>query len=128
MPATHNHLRMIAAALAALTLAACAGDPQQEAAAQHFLVAPGKYALFNCQQLAQQAATNLQRQHELEALMARAGADSGGNLVSAVAYRPEYVQLRGELADMQSTAIEKKCDSVPGETPAAGAARGQAVR
>ena len=67
---------MFTAALAALTLAACAGG--NDDAAARFLVAPGKYVLFNCQQLAQEATMNMTRQHDLEGLMAQAGTGAQG--------------------------------------------------
>ena len=108
-----------------LTLTACAANDDSAA---HFLVAPGKYALFNCTQLAEQGTTNLERQHELEGLMAQAGTGSGGQLVSAVAYRPEYLQLRGEMEDLRQTAADKKCKFVPGEDPGATAASSRAIR
>jgi hypothetical protein len=127
MTARHrSHRRTLAAALAALTLTACAGG--NDDAAARFLVAPGRYALFNCKQLAQQAAVNVERQRELEGLMAQAGTGSGGRLVSSVAYRPEYLTLRGELSDMRQTAVDKKCDFVPGEDPGATAASSRAIR
>lgn len=116
---------MLAAALAALTLAACAGNDDQAA---RFLVAPGRYALFNCKQLAQEADVKVTRQHELEGLMAQAGTGSAGQLVSAVTYRPEYLTLRGELEDMRQTAAEKKCKIVPGEEPAGLAASSDTIR
>ncbi len=95
-------------------LAACAGNDDQAA---RFLVAPGRYVLFNCKQLAQEAAVNVTRQRELEGLMVQAGTGSAGKLVSAVSYRPEYLTLRGELNDMRQVAADKKCKFVPGTTP-----------
>ena len=120
-----SHRQVLVAGLAALTLAACAGNDDQAA---RFLVAPGRYALFNCEQLAQEAAVKVTRQHELEGLMAQAGTGSAGQLVSAVTYRPEYLTLRGELEDMRQTAAEKKCKVVPGEEPAGLAASGDTIR
>ena len=120
-----SHRQVLVAGLAALTLAACAGNDDQAA---RFLVAPGRYALFNCEQLAQEAAVKVTRQHELEGLMAQAGTGSAGQLVSAVTYRPEYLTLRGELEDMRQTAADKKCKVVPGEEPAGLAASGGAIR
>ena len=75
------------------------------------MVAPGRYVLFNCQQIAQQSKTNSERMHVLEGLMAK----SGSELANAVAYRPEYLQLRGEMDDLRRTAADKKCKFVPGE-------------
>jgi hypothetical protein len=126
MMAQHrSHKRTLAAALAVLTLSACAGNNDSAA---HFLVAPGKYVLFNCTQLADQMEVNMKRQHELEGLMARAGTGSGGQMVSAVVYRPEYLQLHGEMEDLRQTAADKKCNFVPGEDPGATAASSRAIR
>jgi hypothetical protein len=105
---------MFAGLLAALMLTACAGGNDDVAA--RFLVAPGKFALYNCKQIAQAASDNMARQHVLEALMLKAGSDSGGQLVSAVTYRPEYLTLHGEMDDLRQTAVDKKCDFVPGTT------------
>jgi hypothetical protein len=119
------YARTLAAALAALTLSACAGNDDMTA---RMLVAPGKYVLFNCTQLAEQATANLKRQHELEGFMAQAGTGSGGQMASAVAYRPEYLQLRGEMEDLRQTAADKKCKAVLGEDPGATAASSRAIR
>lgn len=99
--------------LAAGLLAACTAAESDSTS--RFLVAPGRYVLYNCPQIAQQAKDNIDRQRELEGLMLKAGNDSGGRLVSAVAYKPEYYQLRGELSDLRQTALDKKCKFVPGE-------------
>jgi hypothetical protein len=112
MPVRHFALIPIVA-LGAAALSGCAGG--NEDAAAKFFVAPGKFALFNCQQIAQQSEENLKRQHELEALMVQAGPGSG-QVVSAVAYRPEYLTLRGQLTDLRAVAAEKNCKFVPGES------------
>jgi len=124
----NSHSRLsggTALVLIAVLLSACAGNDDMTG---RMLVAPGKYVLFNCTQLAEQATTNLKRQHELEGLMVQAGTGSGGQLVSAVAYRPEYLQLRGEMEDLRQTAADKKCNFVPGEDPGATAASSRAIR
>lgn len=105
--------RLAVLALGAGLLAGCAASEQDSTS--RFLVAPGRYVLFNCPQIALQAKQNSERQRELEALMAKAGDDSAGRLVSAVAYKPEYFQLRGEMADLRREALDKKCKFVPGE-------------
>jgi hypothetical protein len=124
VPANSNHLRsdigamthhFIKGSAAALALAALLGAATMSRAdddmLSKFLVAPGRYVLFSCQQLDQQAKMNEKRIHELEALMAK----SGNELVNAVAYRPEYLQLRGELAEIRNEAADKKCKAVPGQ-------------
>lgn len=99
------------AALAALAaLGAGAPASADDAALSRMLVAPGKYMLYNCQALMVEAKANLTRMHELEALMAK----SGSEFANAVAYRPEYLQLSGELTDIRREAADKKCKAAPG--------------
>lgn len=121
MPLSHCHsdraCRLAALALAAGVLAGCTGE-----SASRFLVAPGKYVLFNCAQIKQAADENSKRQQVLEGLMVKAGNSSAGQMVSAAAYRPEYLQLRGEMADLRQAAADKKCKFVPGEGQSARAA------
>ena len=104
--------RLPLALLAAMSIGGQAGAMDDDTAAR-FLVAPGRYVLFNCQQLVIQENENQKRMRELEALMAK----SGNEFVNAMAYRPEYLQLRGEVADMRHEAADKKCKTVPGVRP-----------
>jgi len=98
--------------LTALAALLCVGVPASadDAALSRMLVAPGKYMLYNCQALMVEAKANLTRMHELEALMAK----SGSEFANAVAYRPEYLQLSGELTDIRREAADKKCKAAPG--------------
>jgi len=114
MTAKHSSMMRLAMAACALAIlfdgAPAAADDDM---LSHFLVAPGKYVLFNCQQLDLAGKTNEKRMRELEGLMAR----SGSNLANAIAYKPEYLQLRGEQADIQREAADKKCKTAPGAAP-----------
>lgn len=106
-----------AALLAAGLLAGCAvqsGASDDKMA--RFLVAPGKFVLYDCAQLAQQSATTGAREKELEALIAKAGPGSDGRLVSSIAYRPEYLEVHGEMNELRNAAAAKNCDFVPGAT------------
>jgi hypothetical protein len=101
---------ILIAALAALALTGCASDE----AASRFLVEPDKYLLYSCPELATTAQANATRQRELENLIAKAGAGTGGQLASNMAYRPEYLQLRGEMDQIRKTAADKNCKFTPG--------------
>ena len=106
---TAKHSIKFSVALAALLGSAVVASADDDRWS-HFLVAPGKYTLYNCQQLDVAAKSNQKRMAELEALMAK----SGSELANAIAYRPEYLQLRGEMADLRHEAADKKCKTAPG--------------
>mgnify|MGYP001600961519 CR=1 FL=1 len=97
-------------------LSGCAGSPSgaSDETLGRFLVAPGKFALYTCAEIADRVTANIARQHVLEGLMAKAGAGTGGRMVSSVAYRPEYLELRGEMVELRRVAAEKNCKFVPG--------------
>ena len=91
---------------AAIALCGCASDET----AGRFLVSPDKYMFYDCGSLAREARSNADRQREIEAQMIKAGSDAGGRFVSSVAYRPEYLQLRGMMEQIRKTAAEKNCN------------------
>jgi hypothetical protein len=106
--------RFVSLILLAALLAGCAsgGVPDDDMA--RFLVPPDKFTLYNCPAIAEKAKEVATRQRKLEQLMAKASADSGGRLVNAIAYRPDYLVARGEMIDLQKVAREKNCNFVPG--------------
>lgn len=101
---------LLISALAAAVLSGCAAS---EDTAGRFLVQPDKYVLYNCKELAEAAQAISARQLELERLIAKARTGSGGELVSDLAYRPEYVQLRGQMNEVHRTSAEKNCKFSP---------------
>ena len=103
--------RLLIAAFAAVPLFGCAASDDSAA---RFLVAPQQYVLYNCAQLGDTAQANATRQRELETLMAKAGVDSAGRAVSGLSYRPEYVQLRGQMTELRKEAATKHCNFTPG--------------
>ena len=109
--------------IAAMMVALC-GCASEDSAGS-FLVTPGKFVLYNCAQLSDAAQANFSRQQELDKLMAKAGTGSGAVIVSDLAYRPEYVQLRGEMNELRKTSAEKNCKPIVYTT---GRASDQALR
>jgi hypothetical protein len=99
---------VFAAAVAAAMLAGCAASGEH---AENFYVAPGKYVLYDCTQLAGTAARLEERDRELTRLMARAKESPGGDLVSAMAYDADYYSNLGELHDVRREQADKKCPS-----------------
>lgn len=102
-------------------LAGCgAGGGNPDDTFSRFLVAPDKYVLYNCAQLEEVSAGFTLREKELVALSAKAGSGSGGRFVTAMVYRPEYLELRGNMNEVRSAAAAKQCTFTPGaETVAA---------
>jgi len=102
--------------VAALALSGCASET-----ASRIFVEPGRYVLYTCKELTNQALGNFGRQHELELLMAKAGSGPGGQVASAMAYQPEYAQLRGEMTQLRRAAADRNCPPLPNPpAPAAG--------
>jgi len=98
--------RLTAATFALALLSACAATSNHP---ENFYVAPGKYVLYDCKQLAGAQAHFAERDQELSRLIARAKEGAGGSLVSALAYDPDYYSNLGELRDVQREMAEKKC-------------------
>ena len=68
------------------------------------------------------------RQKELQGLMTQVGPTADGQLVSTLAYRPEYVSLRGDMNELRKTAAAKNCKSMPELEYFEGRASDNAVR
>ena len=50
------------------------------------------------------------RQRALGELMKKAGVDAGGRLASNMAYKPDYLLMRGQMDQLRRAAAEKGCD------------------
>jgi hypothetical protein len=112
MIARQTSLALIAIALAA-TLAGSGTASSQDAS--RFVVAPDKYVLYGCPQLAVARAESLKRLRELEALMAKASAGgAGGQFMGNLAYGSELLSVKGDLREQERTAREKNCNPQPG--------------
>jgi hypothetical protein len=100
----------LAAPLVAVLLSGCTEGGTSDDRVGRFLVSPGKYDLYPCPQMGDRGVELAIRQNELEVLMAKAGPGAGGSFASAVAYRPEYLQVRGEMTELRKAAAAKNCD------------------
>ena len=103
-------------ALATIALAASALPACAQERAEQFFVAPGKYVLYDCAQLAAVELRYIERDKELKRLMARAKEGPAGGLISTFVYDPDYYSNLGELHDVQREQRAKNC--APGTTPA----------
>ncbi len=102
---------VLAAPLVAALLTGCTNERgTTDDKIGRFLVSPGKYNLYPCPQMGDRGVELAIRQNELEVLMAKAGSGAGGSLVSALAYRPGYLQARTEMAELRKAAAAKNCN------------------
>ncbi|HEY1309642.1 MAG TPA: hypothetical protein VGF02_01745 [Pseudolabrys sp.] len=116
----------VSAALAAAMLAGCASDD----ATSRLLVAPDKYVLYSCAEIAREMQAKAKREQELAVLMAKAGDDASARVISGMTYDPEYLSVRGEMNDLRASATAKDCNApaaapAPTASPAAAAKRSQ---
>jgi hypothetical protein len=113
-----RNLGRLAAAVPLLAaLAACSANTDHLGAA---FVDPAKFTLYRCDDLNRRAQALVAREAELRNDMARAEQGAGGGIANAIAYRPLYLSVRGELDLLERTAAEKKCvlAPTPSTTPA----------
>lgn len=88
-------------------LAGCASDD----AASRAVVAEGGYVLYDCDALAAAIKSTAMHEQELKGLMVKA--DGGNGVISALTYRPEYLDTHGRLLELRRTAAEKRCANAP---------------
>ncbi len=77
--------------------------------ATNAVIEPGRYEYHNCDQLAATAQGLRGREQELIELMQRAAQSPGGEMIGAVSYRTELVQMRGYLKQIAALADRKNC-------------------
>ena len=94
-------------ALLAAGLAGCASVGERTEAGA--FTSPGKYDIYTCEDIDRAANSIRTRQTELEQVMGRASQGAGGDFVNTIAYRGEYAQGRGELAELAKAKSDKQC-------------------
>jgi hypothetical protein len=122
-------LRRAASALALLGLAVglngCANMSDSMTSA---FADPAKYDLYECKQLETERKTLATRAAELQGLMAKAETGVAGSVVSELAYRNDYIAVRGQTKLADEAWQRNKCQAsapaaasapaVPGAPPA----------
>ena len=115
----HRSFKRCLAALALVALGAglsgCAGMSDTIAPA---FADPAKYELYDCKQLEPERKTLAARTAELQGLMTKAETGVAGPVVAELAYRNEYIALRGQskLADeawQKNRCVESKPEAPP---------------
>jgi hypothetical protein len=79
---------------------------------------PAKYELFECKQLETERKNLAVRSAELQGLMAKAQTGVAGPVVSELAYRNDYIAVRGQSKLAEDAWQRNKCVATP-EKPAA---------
>src|SRR5438876_11050327 len=80
---------------------------------------PAKYNLYDCKQLEPERKNLAARAAELQGLMAKAETGAAGAVVSELAYRNDYISVRGQQKFAEEAWRSNKCqESPPGKTDA----------
>jgi hypothetical protein len=87
-------------------LAGCAGMGDSMTAA---FADPAKYELYNCKQLEAERKALAARQADLQGLMTKAETGTGGAVVAELAYRNEYIAVRGQSHFAEEAWQRNKC-------------------
>ena len=126
MPISPSHCRSFQRCLAALALIAlgaglsgCAGMSDTIAPA---FADPAKYELYDCKQLEAERKTLATKTADIQGLMTKAETGVAGPVVAEVAYRNDYIALRGQskLADeawQKNRCQESKPEARPAPVP-----------
>jgi len=104
------------AALLALTLSGCA--QMSDSAMTEAFADPARYDLYDCKQLETERKSLAIRAAELQGLMAKAETGTGGAVVSELAYRNDYVAVRGTMRFADEAWRKNRCrETPPGAAP-----------
>ncbi|QOZ44402.1 twin-arginine translocation pathway signal [Bradyrhizobium sp. CCBAU 53340] len=102
---------------AGFALSGCAGMSETIAPA---FADPAKYELYDCKQLEAERKSLAARTAQLQQLMDKAETGAGGAVVSELAYRNDYVAVRGSAQLAEDAWRSNRCHETPPDaTPAA---------
>jgi hypothetical protein len=80
-------------------------------------VEPAKFQYLRCKDILNRIGGGENRHAELQGLMQRAAAGTGGGAVNWLVYQPEYVQVEAQLRLLRRTAGEKRCADETAKPP-----------
>jgi hypothetical protein len=100
----------------ALALSGCAdmSDGMTQAFAD-----PARYELYDCKQLESERKSLAKKEAELQGLMAKADTGVGGPVVAELAYRNDYISVRGQSRFADEAWRKNKCKETLPEAAAA---------
>jgi hypothetical protein len=111
-----------------LGLSGCAGLSENLTSA---FADPAKYDLYDCKQLETERKALTARGAELQGLMAKAETGAAGSVVAEIAYRNEYIAVRGQSKFAEEAWRGNKCHEAapaaeaPGLAPTPANAKGR---
>ena len=80
---------------------------------------PARYELYDCKQLETERKTLANRAAELQGLMAKAETGVGGAVVAELAYRNDYISVRGNMKFAEEAWRKNRCrEGAVSSTPA----------
>lgn len=117
MAASFSHRLRVFGALLALfsagvVLSGCAGMSETIAPA---FADPGRYELYDCKQLETERKALATRTADLQKLMDKAETGAGGAVVSELAYRNDYIAVRGQSQLVEDAWRRNRCRETPPE-------------
>ena len=122
MPATLFDRQSISRAATALALlwfgAALTGCAQMSDGMTSAFADPAKYDLYECKQLEPERKTLTNRLAELQGLMAKAETGVAGPVVAELAYRNEYIAVRGQSKLAEEAWRKNRCQDTKPEVRA----------
>jgi hypothetical protein len=74
---------------------------------------PAKYDLYECKQLETERKNLANRAAELQGLIAKAQTGVAGPVVAEIAYRNEYIAIRGQSKNAEEAWQRNKCHETP---------------
>ncbi len=111
IPIRLRQIGVLAALLAfASQLGGCAGVSETISPA---FADPGRYELWDCKQLEGERKSLARRTDDLQKLMNKAETGVGGAVVAEVAYRNDYVAVRGQAHFAEEAWRRNKCQETP---------------
>lgn len=105
---------LLALLAAGAALSGCAGISETVAPA---FADPGRYELYDCKQLEAERKTLASRTEQLQKLMDKAETGAGGAVVSELAYRNDYVAVRGSAQLAEDAWRRNRCRETPPNAP-----------
>jgi len=98
---------LFSAAVFALAGCGASGDPGS------FLVDPGRYDAYHCDELTARWKVLVAREKELHGLIDKASEGGGGIVIGSLAYRTDYDAVLSDERLLLRTAAEKNCGFNP---------------